>query len=825
MSARNTFISLRPTALALGCLMLPIALASAGTWKFAVAGDSQGDGVVTSTAWVNTNALRAVACRITNDQPRFVLLTGDLICGSNAPGATNLQAQYAAWSNAFSPVFSAGIGIYPLRGTHETYGDPDGSAFTSFFANAALSNGPEGETGLTYSFTFNNAMIIGLDQYKAPHRVNQDWLDSQLAALEARRATNPCPHVFVFGHEPAVQVTGSDCLATENSARDMFLQSITAAGCRMYMCGHDHLYNRARLAPSNAAPVMQIVSGSGGAPFQSWDGVYGKDYGEGNMASNCYAATNIYGYLLVTVSNFNVTMEWKGSPDLVNWQTYDTFSFQTTNPAIRNFNDYDGDSRADPAVYSEKQGSLVIAKSASGYQSRSYTIGGEGAVMAPGDYDGDGLSDQAVYWKYSGTWQIALSDHAGAVASSILGGNGFLPAPADFDGDGLADRAVYNRTSGQWMVTCSGSGGSITLTGYWGGPDYDPIPSDFDGDGKADIVVYRKNVGDWQALLTGGRALGSFTPCSVYWGGGGCAQACADYDGDGLTDLAFYDSQTGNIFASLSASGYQTFLAQMNLPNAARVMEDYDGDRKTDPMLYAEPSAYWLAALSGGGYLMAETTFGGPGWSALNYENQHSLVFLAFGDSITYGGGTSSGGPPTAYPMLLETKLKDNYPGYFLSINAGNPGETTSEGLTRFALWLDTNDPDLVLIMEGTNDEFFNDPYSTTESNLRSMVQMVLMRGKNAIIATIPPVISNSYRDRSAQQARIMGFNPRIYQIAADYNIPLAPVFEAITAVPNWQNALMDQPSANHPNDAGTAVIRDVFYSIISAQLDAGNYY
>ena len=174
--------------------------------------------------------------------------------------------------------------------------------------------------------------------------------------------------------------------------------------------------------------------------------------------------------------------------------------------------------------------------------------------------------------------------------------------------------------------------------------------------------------------------------------------------------------------------------------------------------------------------------------------------------------------------MLAAIKSHHHPYGYFLSINAGNPGETTEEGLERFALWVDTNDPDLVLLMEGTNDEFYGDDYDQTEDNLRAMVQIAQARGIDVIIATIPPVISNTYYDRSEQQARIIGFNPRIYQIAAEFDVPVAPVFEAITAVPNWQNALMDQPSANHPNDAGHAVIRDTFYTIISAGLDDGTY-
>ena len=41
------------------------------------------------------------------------------------------------------------------------------------------------------------------------------------------------------------------------------------------------------------------------------------------------------------------------------------------------------------------------------------------------------------------------------------------------------------------------------------------------------------------------------------------------------------------------------------------------------------------------------------------------LIILAFGDSITYGMGSSSDGPETGYPILLEKKLGHLFPRKF----------------------------------------------------------------------------------------------------------------------------------------------------------------
>lgn len=800
------------TAIALCLSMATAGFSGTVPWKFVVAGNSRGDGVSTSTAWVNTNALAAMAQAIASDRPDFVLFAGGMIYGSNAPSCTNLPAQYAAWSNALAPVFSSGIPVYPVRGSHETFGDSNGAVFVSLFGASLPANGPAEEAGLTYAFTHGNALVIGLDQYRSPHRVNQHWLDAQLSS-------NRLPHVFIFGHETAVQVSSPDCLSAAAPERDAFLASASECGAKVYFCALDCFYNRARLA---AGGIMQVNLGTAGSPPSQWDGVYGGDYGERDAASNCFYSAFTNGYALVTVSNFNVTVEWKGLAEPGSWTVRDAYHYQRPNPAARGATDYDGDARSDPAVYSKTRGEIIAALSSSNYAWRVFSRGGTGAFAVPGDYDGDGKCDPAAYVRNSGLWQIALSGRDYAEEASFLGGTGYVPVPSDYDGDSKTDPAVYQKSSGIWQIFFSSNG--VSMEGAWGGPEWAPAVEDYNGDARADIAVYRQGDGQWEVLLSGGHRAGVYSHSSIVWGGDGYEAFGTDFDADGLADPALFHRDSGLLLAALSGSGYAAAAAMFDARDSIALCSDYDGDGRSDPALYSQPLGEWLVAFSGGGYALGAALFGGPEWEAVRAGSSHDLVFLAFGDSITYGSATASNGPETAYPKLLENKLRENYAGFFMSINAGNPGETTEEGLERYLFWLDTNKPDLVLLMEGTNDAFFNIPYDQTEDNLRYMVQMALARGMQVVIATIPPVISNSYRDRSAQQARIAGFNPRIYRIAADYNIAVAPVFEAITAVPNWQNTLMDQPSANHPNDAGHAVIRDTFYAPVAAGLDSGDF-
>lgn len=267
-------------------------------WRFIVTGDSRdGDN------GVNTVILGELADEIVDRQVDFVLISGDLVTGYNDQAA--LQSQLDTWLKTMQPVYDAGIGVYPVRGNHDL-GDPPGvTAWNNTFSGAFVlpGNGPVGEKKLTYSFTHKNVLVIGLDQYVTTRRVNQTWLDSQLAA-------NTQPHIFVFGHEPAFKTKHTACLDDYPENRDAFWASIEKAGGRTYFCGHDHLYNHARVdddgEPRN--DIHQYIVGTAGAPLRGWPGEYdgvNSDY----TVENIYHAS-AFGYCLVEVNGLDVTITW-----------------------------------------------------------------------------------------------------------------------------------------------------------------------------------------------------------------------------------------------------------------------------------------------------------------------------------------------------------------------------------------------------------------------------------------------------------------------------------------------------------------------------------
>jgi len=192
--------------------------------------------------------------------------------------------------------------------------------------------------------------------------------------------------------------------------------------------------------------------------------------------------------------------------------------------------DFDGDGIVDPTVYRPAAGTWFILKSSTGFADWEWFGWGSDADMCvPGDYDGDGTTDAAVYRPASGTWYIRPS--SGATPWSLaFGVADDVPVPGDYDGDGKTDVAVYRPASGTWFIVTSSSNNASWYFRGWGvqAEGDIPVPADYDGDGKADVAVYRGPSGTWLILLS------STNDQDWTWDGWGTAAdwvVPADYDG------------------------------------------------------------------------------------------------------------------------------------------------------------------------------------------------------------------------------------------------------------------------------------------------------
>lgn len=195
-----------------------------------------------------------------------------------------------------------------------------------------------------------------------------------------------------------------------------------------------------------------------------------------------------------------------------------------------------------------------------------------------GDFNGDGRADIAVYQTdaanlVTNAWQIAFSNFGNG--SSIEGftfGPPRQPGPrtrpekqhvADFNGDGLADLvAVDPDQAGMWKICKSIGNGSLNCESWAGRTtSEDFLLGDFNGDGRTDFAQWDTTVtlNQWKVCLSTGIGLNcSHWGSDVASGGGRFSETnlTGDFNGDGKTDIiALTGSGTSFVWKRASPTG------------------------------------------------------------------------------------------------------------------------------------------------------------------------------------------------------------------------------------------------------------------------------
>jgi len=194
-------------------------------------------------------------------------------------------------------------------------------------------------------------------------------------------------------------------------------------------------------------------------------------------------------------------------------------------------------------------------------------------------------------------------------------------------------------------------------------------------------------------------------------------------------------------------------------------------------------------------------------------------VYLAFGDSITWGEGSSDG---SGYVDELQADLRAFW-GKATAIKDGVPGTKSNKGESRLGISLNANRPAYVLILYGTND--WNDPECRetppcyTVEALRSMVLQTRDAGAFPVDGTIPPV-NPSYTDRdpAARNDWVKGMNDLVRAMAKQQGAPVADVHAEFLKQASLPTLFADYL---HPNDAGFRVIASSFFGAITRPLSA----
>jgi hypothetical protein len=272
------------------------------------------------------------------------------------------------------------------------------------------------------------------------------------------------------------------------------------------------------------------------------------------------------------------------------------------------WNDFDGDSRSDLAVFDSRSGAWYVRAATEGVIFWGDAWGWPGAWPVGGDYDGDGRSDFTVFDSNTGAWYVRASTGAILIYGYAWGWSGAWPMPGDYDGDGRNDLAVFDSNTGAWYIWTVA--GRVLLWGdAWGWPGAWPVSGDFDGDGPADLAVFDSNTGAWYIRSVRGDLL----LWSDAWGWPGAWPVSGDFDGDGASDLAVFDSWRGYWYARGRLGGLILWAEPWGWPGAWPVPGDYDGDRRSDLAVFDSNTGAWYIRSVQTGVLLWDHAWGWPG--------------------------------------------------------------------------------------------------------------------------------------------------------------------------------------------------------------------
>lgn len=189
-------------------------------------------------------------------------------------------------------------------------------------------------------------------------------------------------------------------------------------------------------------------------------------------------------------------------------------------------------------------------------------------------------------------------------------------------------------------------------------------------------------------------------------------------------------------------------------------------------------------------------------------------TYMAFGDSITFGDGSSDG---SGYRNGLEMDLQGFFGRAFVA-NQALQGGSSSRGADRIDNSLNFVHPAYTIVLYGTNDwntrECQAGPPCFTIDSLRGIVRTCRASHSLPVLGTILPVnVGFDARVPPERQEWVAQMNDLIRPMAREEGTVVADLHAAFLREGNLSQLFVDHV---HPNDRGYAIISREFFRAIS---------
>ena len=171
--------------------------------------------------------------------------------------------------------------------------------------------------------------------------------------------------------------------------------------------------------------------------------------------------------------------------------------------------------------------------------------------------------------------------------------------------------------------------------------------------------------------------------------------------------------------------------------------------------------------------------------------------------------------PSAAYPTVLENLLDARYLAQTPTVvNAGKPGEPTSDSIVRFRSVLAFNRPEVLLLLDGHNDLGSTSSALEGYNALVTIVREAKAAGVRVFVATLVPSIPG--RQRSQPQGLLLQYNDAVRTMAAAEGVVLVDLYNLMLPEVNTLIGI----DGLHPNEAGYARMAALFFTAVRANLE-----